>query len=123
MAKSSHTDPEAPPSPVQDSAPSETTPLVFVQPERLSGNAPSAGGATPLPRAQLVAIYTVKLTIVVASTQVLPYLNKMTESLEGVDHRSVGYYSGLLSTSHTLGQIITIFFWGRLSGTHTSLVL
>ena len=73
--------------------------------------------ATPLPRMQLAAIYGIKLIVPVANTQVLPYINKMVGLMNLPGGRSVGYYTGLLSTAHTAGQILTIFFWGRLSGT------
>ncbi|PSR88834.1 hypothetical protein PHLCEN_2v4983 [Hermanssonia centrifuga] len=71
---------------------------------------------TPLPRAQLVAIYGIKLIVPVASTQVMPYINKMLDGFDLPGGHSVGYYSGLMTTSHTAGQFLTIYFWGRLSG-------
>ena len=72
----------------------------------------------PLPRAQLATIYGIKLVVPIASTQVLPYVNKMVASMDLPGGRSVGYYSGLLAAAHTIGQFLTIFFWGRLSGTY-----
>ena len=71
---------------------------------------------TPLPRAQLAAVYVIKLTIPVASTQVQPYLNKMIFELDLPPGRPVGYYSGLIGLAINAGQFLTVFPWGRLSG-------
>ena len=71
---------------------------------------------TPLPRAQLAAIYFIKLTIPVVSTQVQPYLNKMISELDLPPGRPVGYYSGLIGLAINAGQFLTVFPWGRLSG-------
>lgn len=71
---------------------------------------------TPLPRAQLAAIYAIKLIVPVANTQIMPYVNKMIAGFDLPDQRNVGYYTGLLSFSHTAGQFMTIYAWGRLSG-------
>lgn len=73
---------------------------------------------TPLPRAQLAAVYFIKLTIPVVSTQVQPYLNKMISELDLPPGRPVGYYSGLLGLAINAGQFLTVFPWGRLSGTY-----
>ncbi|KAI0085416.1 MFS general substrate transporter [Irpex rosettiformis] len=70
---------------------------------------------TPLPRAQLAAIYFIKLTIPVVYTQVQPYLNKMISELDLPPGRPVGYYSGLLGLAINAGQFLTVFPWGRLS--------
>lgn len=72
--------------------------------------------ATPLPRAQLAAIYTIKLVVPVAGTQILPYVNKMVAGFNLPSERDVGYYTGLMSFGHTVGQFMTIYAWGRLSG-------
>ncbi|KAJ3553345.1 hypothetical protein NM688_g3661 [Phlebia brevispora] len=69
----------------------------------------------PLPRAQLAIIYCIKLVVPISGTQAMPYVNKMVAAMNLPGDRSVGYYSGLLVTSHTAGQFLTIFFWGRLS--------
>lgn len=72
---------------------------------------------TPLPRAQLAVIYAIKLVLPVAHTQILPYFNKMIEGFDLPGGSSnIGYYSGLLVTCHTAGQISTTYAWGRLSG-------
>ncbi|KIP03902.1 hypothetical protein PHLGIDRAFT_15569 [Phlebiopsis gigantea 11061_1 CR5-6] len=69
---------------------------------------------TPLPRAQFATICAIKLMVPVAHTQALPYVNKMIASF-GLDARSVGYYSGLLSFASTAGQFLTIYAWGQVS--------
>lgn len=75
-----------------------------------------AATVNPLPRGQLAIIYGIKLVVPIASTQVMPYVNKMVAAMDLPSDRTVGYYSGLLVTAHTAGQFLTIFFWGRLSG-------
>lgn len=72
--------------------------------------------ATPLPRAQLAAIYTIKLVVPVASTQIMPYVNKMVAGFDLPSEQDVGYYTGLMSFGHTAGAFLTIYAWGRLSG-------
>ena len=74
------------------------------------------GPVTPLPRAQLAAIYLIKLVVPVTNTQMLPYKNKMVASFGLPNERSVGYYTGILSLAHSLGHFATILGWGRLSG-------
>ncbi|GJE97069.1 MFS general substrate transporter [Phanerochaete sordida] len=86
-------------------------------PAALAGEPPTRARAppTPLPRAQLAAIYAIKLVVPIASTQALPYVNKMLAGLGVPSERDVGYYSGLLSFAHTAGSFSTIYAWGRLS--------
>ncbi len=57
-----------------------------------------------LPKLQLAAVYTIKLLVPVASTQVMPYFNLMIQELlerSGIEHgnENVGYYSGLVVCS------------------------
>ncbi|KAI0085415.1 major facilitator superfamily domain-containing protein [Irpex rosettiformis] len=68
-----------------------------------------------LPIAQLVTVYLIKLTIPVVSFQAQPYINKMVSEMDLPTGRPVGYYTGLLGFAHSLGQILTVFPWGRLS--------
>lgn len=70
----------------------------------------------PLPRVQLATIYGIKLVVPVSGQQISPYVNKMIAAMDLPGNGSVGYYTGLLSSVHTAGQILSIFFWGRLSG-------
>ena len=87
--------------------------------EREPGTAnASSRERTPLPRVQLATIYTIKLVLPVSATQFLPYVNKMVAELIPAG-ASVGHYSGLLSLSSSSGHFLSIFFWGRLSGTRT----
>jgi hypothetical protein len=71
---------------------------------------------TPLPVAQLAAVYAIKLVVPVANTQTMPYVNKMVAGFDLSSKRGVGYYTGVLSFGHTAGQIVSIYAWGRLSG-------
>lgn len=74
------------------------------------------GPVTPLPRAQLGAIYLIKLVVPITNTQILPYKNKMVAGFGLPNERTVGYYTGILSLVNSLGHFITILGWGRLSG-------
>lgn len=96
--------------PVQD----ETAPLLAQAEEEASTE--HMLRRTPLPRAQLAAIYTIKLVVPVANTQALPYINKMVEAYNLPAGASVGYYSGLLALALSIGHFGSIFSWGRLSG-------
>ncbi|OBZ70714.1 hypothetical protein A0H81_09127 [Grifola frondosa] len=49
----------------------------------------------PLPKAQLAVIYAIKLTIPIALTQALPYINVLVEELAASEGAETGYYSGL----------------------------
>ncbi|KAI0340698.1 MFS general substrate transporter [Trametopsis cervina] len=72
--------------------------------------------ATPLPRAQLAAVYLIKLTIPIVSFSVIPYINKMVSELDDLPRgHPVGYYSGLVGLAHAAGQFLTVFPWGRVS--------
>jgi hypothetical protein len=75
------------------------------------------GEPTALPRAQLAAVYFIKLTVPVVSTQLTPYINKMVSELDLPEGRPVGYYTGLTGLGHGVGQFLTVLPWGRLSGT------
>ena len=46
----------------------------------------------------------------------MPYFNKMVAGFDLPGDKSVGYYSGVLGTTHTIGQFTSIYAWGRLSG-------
>lgn len=70
----------------------------------------------PLPKAQLVVVYTIKLIIPLASGQILPYVNQMIEDLHLSGTRSTGYYSGLVGSAFTLAQLLSVYPWARLSG-------
>jgi hypothetical protein len=71
---------------------------------------------TPLPKAQLAAVYAIKLIVPVVSFQHLPYINKWIEDLHLSGNKSTGYYSGLLGTAFTLAQFLSVYPWARLSG-------
>lgn len=100
--------------PPKSSGSSETSPLL-VSVEEVS-DIPHARVVNPLPRAQLATIYGIKLVVPISGTQSMPYVNRMVAAMDLPGNRSVGYYSGLLVTAHTVGQFLTIFLWGRLSG-------
>lgn len=62
---------------------------------------PAPVRTNPLPKLQLAAIYSVKLLVPIASTQIMPYVNLMIQELlenSGIESgkERVGYYSGLV---------------------------
>ncbi|KAI0785874.1 major facilitator superfamily domain-containing protein [Abortiporus biennis] len=74
--------------------------------------------ANPLPKRQLLAIYTIKLLVPIAGTQSLPYINLMLQQIlenSGIGKEKVGYYSGLTSSISHIAQLLSIYPWGRLS--------
>lgn len=73
----------------------------------------------PLPKAQLAAVYTIKLIVPLVSLQILPYVNQMIEDLHLSGARSTGYYSGLVGSAFTLAQLLSVYPWARLSGSST----
>ncbi|CAL1711968.1 unnamed protein product [Somion occarium] len=70
---------------------------------------------TPLPKAQLATVFFIKLLLPVASTQIAPYLNLMMETFPGSSKEKVGYYSGLVSSTHSLAHMLSIYPWSHLS--------
>ena len=96
----------------------EVNAVPVLQADDSSDDLPRSGQSrtSPLPRSQLAIIYAIKLVVPIASTQILPYVNKMVAGLDIPKNSSVGYYTGLLGTAHTAGQMLTVFLWGRLSG-------
>jgi hypothetical protein len=71
---------------------------------------------TPLPKGQLLAVYTIKLMVPVTSFQILPYVNEMVAHAVKRSPNEVGYYSGLVSTAYTVAHLLTVYPWARLSG-------
>ena len=76
----------------------------------------SSVAQNPLPKAQLAAVFTIKLLIPVVSFQIYPYVNQMIEDLHLSSARSTGYYSGLVGSAFTLAQLLSVYPWARLSG-------
>ncbi|KAF8078099.1 major facilitator superfamily domain-containing protein [Lyophyllum atratum] len=71
---------------------------------------------TPLPKAQLAALCSVRLVDPVAFTQVFPYINEFITLLGITDDPSqIGFYSGLVESSFALAQLFSIYQWARLS--------
>ncbi|KAI0079836.1 MFS general substrate transporter [Panus rudis PR-1116 ss-1] len=70
---------------------------------------------TPLPKAQLAVVFLIKLLLPVSLTQPVPYLNLMLEELPGITKDTVGYYSGIASTTTHVAQLISIYAWSRIS--------
>ncbi|KAG9049772.1 hypothetical protein FS837_009188 [Tulasnella sp. UAMH 9824] len=72
---------------------------------------------TTLKKAQLAIILLAKLADATAYMQVNPYVNQMVEELNIARSKAaIGYVSGLVLSSISVGQILTHFMWGRLSG-------
>lgn len=77
----------------------------------------------PLPKAQLAAVYAIKLVVPIAIQQVTPYVNQMIGDLHLSDAKSTGYYSGLVGGALTLAQLLSVYPWSLLSGVLASTLL
>ncbi|KAI0779428.1 MFS general substrate transporter [Fomes fomentarius] len=69
----------------------------------------------PLPKLQLAIIYAIKLTLPIASTQMLPYYNVLIGKLAASEGADTGYYSGLAHSLSSVTQFTSMFVWGRVS--------
>jgi hypothetical protein len=72
--------------------------------------------ATALPRAQLAAIFAIKLAVILTAQQASPYINELLARTVGRPSNEIGYYAGLLSVASNLCQISSTYPWGRISG-------
>ncbi|KAL6309000.1 MFS general substrate transporter [Sparassis latifolia] len=71
---------------------------------------------TPLPKAQLFTLCTVRLVDPIAFTQIFPYVNEMMERLRLTnDPSKIGFYSGMVESSFAISQLCCIYHWARLS--------
>ncbi|KAF5358502.1 hypothetical protein D9756_001697 [Leucocoprinus leucothites] len=87
----------------------ETTPLLESQ-----QNASKA--TTPLPKAQLAILCSIRLMDPLTFTQIFPYINQFLVSLNLVpDESQIGFYSGLIESSFALFQLLFIYQWARIS--------
>lgn len=89
---------------------------------------------TPIPKAQLATLCTLRIVEPIASTQLFPYVNEFISDLHLTDDPSrIGFYSGLvvrciptsapLTSPHlfqesafSVAQLTSIYHWARLSG-------
>jgi hypothetical protein len=74
-------------------------------------------GRSGFPVGQLLAVYLIKLVVAIVSFQILPCINEMVAGAVGRRPSEVGYYSGLVATAYNVANGLTVFPWGRLSGT------
>ncbi|KAF9453281.1 MFS general substrate transporter [Macrolepiota fuliginosa MF-IS2] len=71
---------------------------------------------TPLPKAQLAILCTIRLMDPLTFTQIFPYINQFLTSLNLVPDKShIGFYSGLVESSFALFQLLFIYHWARIS--------
>ncbi|RDB21308.1 Efflux pump azaL [Hypsizygus marmoreus] len=71
---------------------------------------------TPLPKAQLAALCSVRLVDPVAFTQLFPYINEFITLLDLTDDPSrIGFYSGLVESSFAFAQLFSIYQWAKIS--------
>ncbi|KAJ1758488.1 hypothetical protein LPJ69_004061, partial [Coemansia sp. RSA 1752] len=84
-----------------------------------STSLPATTGApkeTPLPWTQLSALLAVRLAEPINFALVMPFIYEMVEGFEVVKNpQDVSFYAGLLLTSYSICQAITIMYWGPLS--------
>ncbi|TCD66668.1 hypothetical protein EIP91_001086 [Steccherinum ochraceum] len=69
---------------------------------------------TPLPKIKLAVVFALKLLIPVGSSQASPYINQRLEQILG-GSANVGYYTGLVSSSYSIAQMLGMYPWARLS--------
>ncbi|EPQ51854.1 MFS general substrate transporter [Gloeophyllum trabeum ATCC 11539] len=70
---------------------------------------------TPLPKLQLATVFAIKVLIPICGTQVMPYINEMMEKSGLSKGAGAGYYSGLLTSSFGIAQLLSMYPWARLS--------
>ncbi|KZT22272.1 MFS general substrate transporter [Neolentinus lepideus HHB14362 ss-1] len=70
---------------------------------------------TPLPKLQLATLFAIKTLIPLSATQVMPYINEMVEKFGLSTGADAGYYSGLVGSSFGIAQLLSMYYWGRLS--------
>ncbi|KAF8551946.1 MFS general substrate transporter [Imleria badia] len=74
-----------------------------------------ARGPTPLPKAQLAALVTVRIVDPIAYTQIFPYINQLLADLHIAAPEQVGFYSGFIESAYSLGEAFSVYHWGTLS--------
>ncbi|KAI9443968.1 MFS general substrate transporter [Lactarius indigo] len=72
---------------------------------------------TPLPRLQVAVILSIWLVESLISSSISPYLNQLVRELPivGGDGRKVGYYTGIIVSSHYAAEAVTVLYWSSLS--------
>ncbi|KAJ7889955.1 major facilitator superfamily domain-containing protein [Mycena olivaceomarginata] len=71
---------------------------------------------TPLPKAQLTALCIARLSDPISYTQIFPYINEFLITLHVTDDPSrIGFYSGIVESTSSVAQVITIFHWAKSS--------
>ncbi|KIK57006.1 hypothetical protein GYMLUDRAFT_46611 [Collybiopsis luxurians FD-317 M1] len=94
----------------------ECTPLLDEVHKDPEGRARYIKPATPLPKLQLAIICVIRFTDSLLSTQMWPYINQFILSLRLTKEPSqAGFYSGLLDSVFGLTQLLTTYYWSRLS--------
>ncbi|KAH0830406.1 major facilitator superfamily domain-containing protein [Lanmaoa asiatica] len=92
----------------------ETCPLLHDR--NVEAQAPAEPAPTPIPKAQLAALCTVRLVEPIAFTQLFPYVNEFMSDLHLTDDPSrIGFYSGLVESAFAIAQLTSIYQWARLS--------
>ncbi|KAG6370555.1 major facilitator superfamily domain-containing protein [Boletus reticuloceps] len=70
---------------------------------------------TPLPKAQLGALFAVRIVDPIAYQQIFPYINQLLADLRVAEPEQVGFYSGLVESAYSLAQVFSVYQWGRIS--------
>ncbi|KAH9023396.1 MFS general substrate transporter [Lactarius pseudohatsudake] len=72
---------------------------------------------TPLPKLQIAVLLSVWLIESLISHSISPYLNQLVRELPivGGDGRKVGYYTGIIVSTHFAAEAATVLHWNRLS--------
>ncbi|EGN96080.1 hypothetical protein SERLA73DRAFT_185613 [Serpula lacrymans var. lacrymans S7.3] len=92
----------------------ETCPLLPEQ--NVESQKAARPAVTPVPKAQLAALCTVRLVDPIAFTQLFPYVNEFMNDLHLTNDPSrIGFYSGLVESTFALSQLCSIYQWARVS--------
>ncbi|KAF8443269.1 major facilitator superfamily domain-containing protein [Boletus edulis BED1] len=72
-------------------------------------------GPTPLPKAQLSALFAVRIVDPIAYQQIFPYVNQLLVDLRIAEPERVGFYSGLVESIYSLAQVFSMYQLGKIS--------
>ncbi|KAN0074592.1 Major facilitator superfamily domain containing protein [Tylopilus felleus] len=94
----------------------ESTPLLpGDEEEAVSKTTNTKNATTPLPKAQLGALFAVRLVDPIAYQQIFPYINQLLADLRIAEPERVGLYSGLVESTYSLAQVCSMYQLGKIS--------
>ncbi|PSN70748.1 MFS general substrate transporter [Corynespora cassiicola Philippines] len=67
----------------------------------------------PLPYMQIFLLCFARVVEPIAFFSIFPYINKMIETVGGIEKKEVGYYSGVIESLFSLTQMCVMILWGK----------